>query len=132
VDHLSKQILAQKSVSLSGFLSINIKDKINLQSLHRKHKIAYCHTEYIMKILNGMPTEKFKFIIDLETKLIDKKDHPILRVSNLIETRELIINMLRNEQKSFEHDRLNQICNLINDLKKISINVILAIVEWRD
>lgn len=84
------------------------------------------------KILNGISQEKSKTIIDIETKLLDKNDHPILRIGNLIETRELILNMIHSELKDFCHERLNQICNLINDLKKLTVNVILAIVEWRD
>lgn len=79
-----------------------------------------------------MTQEKSKTIIDIEHKLLDKNDHPILRIGNFIETRELILNMLHSEINAFSHERLSQICNLINDLKKLTFNVILSIVEWRD
>lgn len=85
-----------------------------------------------MKLLNGMQSDKAKFVIDNEIKLLDRGDHPVLRSANLIVTRELILNMLHFELKDFNHDKLYRISNLINDLKNASINVIISIVEWRD
>jgi len=105
---------------------------MNLNIKFKKLGLAPSHSEWINKILNGMTQEKSKTIIDIEIKLLDKNDHPILRIGNLIETRELILNMLHVELKDFCHERLNQIFNLVNDLKKLTMNVILAIVEWRD
>jgi len=79
-----------------------------------------------------MSAEKAKVVIEIEMKVLEKNEHCVMRVNNMIETRELILNMIHIEMQEFDHDKLNQLCNLINDLKKASINVILAIVEWRD
>jgi len=125
-------MLQKKSQNLTGFLSNTIQDKMNLNIKFRKLGLAPSHSEWINKILNGMTQDKSRIVIDIEHKLLDKNDHPILRIGNFIETRELILNMLHSEVKAFSHERLSQICNLVNDLKKLTFNVILAIVEWRD
>jgi hypothetical protein len=79
-----------------------------------------------------MSAEKAKVVIEIEMKVLEKNEHCAMRVNNMIETRELILNMIHIEIQEFDHDKLNQLCNLINDLKRASINIILAIVEWRD
>lgn len=79
---------------MTGFLSNIIQDKINLNLKYKSFNITSSHSEYMMKILNGMQSDKAKFVIENEIKLLDRGDHPVLRSANLIATRELILNML--------------------------------------
>lgn len=131
-DHLKGQMAAQSKSNMTGFMSNIIQDKIKLNMKYRSYNITSSHSDYMIKLLNGMSAEKAKVVIEIEMKVLEKNEHCVMRVNNMIETRELILNMIHIEMQEFDHDKLNQLCNLINDLKKASINVILAIVEWRD